>query len=122
VTDRFLFSYLKIEASMQIRVLIAALSAATLMSTAAGAAPAVWGHARLSAPLAAPKTEVVGGVEWKCEANTCVATVDGSHTSWSTMYACKKVAGAFGTLASYETSGLAMTSGNLEVCNKAAAH
>src|SRR5689334_17213011 len=106
---------------MNIRIVIAALSAAAL-STTALAGPAVWGHAKLAAPLSAPKTVSIGGVDWKCEGADCVATVTGSPQTWPSMYSCKKVAAAFGTLASYESSGLEMSSGNLAVCNKAAAH
>jgi hypothetical protein len=106
---------------MNIRIVIAALSAAAL-STTAVAAPAVWGHAKLAAPLAAPKTQTIGGVDWKCEGDACVATVTGVAQTWPAMYACKKVAAAFGTLAAYESSGVPMSAGNLSVCNKAAAH
>ena len=107
---------------MHIRVLMSALSAGAMLATAAGAAPSVWGHAKLSAPLAAPRTASIGGVEWTCEGDACVGAVNGAPQSWPSMYSCKKVAAAFGALAAYESSGLPMSSGNLSVCNKAAAH
>ncbi|HWA63506.1 MAG TPA: hypothetical protein VG939_19165 [Caulobacteraceae bacterium] len=104
--------------------LLAALTTAALFaaSAAVAAEPAVYGHAKLATALAAPKSESLGGLDWKCEGDACVATAKGSPASWSSMYACKKIAGTFGALASLELSGQTMSAGNLAVCNKAAAH
>src|SRR5438094_10612676 len=106
---------------MQSRVFLPILSAAALFAGAACANDAVYGHAKLAAPLAAPKTATLGGLAWKCEADACVATGNESRASWSAMYACKKVAASFGPLASYSLIGVALSGGDLTTCNKSAA-
>jgi len=105
---------------MQSRVFLPALAAVALMAAPAFAAPATYSDAKLATPLPAPKTVNIGGLEWTCTADSCVATPKGSVVSWSTMYACKKVASAFGVLSSYSTRGMVMSAGDLAVCNKAA--
>ena len=113
---------------MQSRFFLKALSAAALLAAVAAPLaasadePAIHARATLAAPLAAPKSAVIGGLQWKCEGAACVATVADHEASWSAMYSCKKVAGEFGPLASFADGGVAMSSGNLGVCNKAASH
>ena len=106
---------------MQSRLFLSLVSAATLLAGAASAGEAIYGHAKLVTPLSAAKSEVQGGLTWKCDGDACVATGDEWHANWSAMYACRKVAGSFGALASYSSSGIEMSAGNLGVCNKAAA-
>ena len=105
---------------MQSRVFLPALLAAASLC-AAPAFAATYAEAKLAAPLASPKTETIGGLEWTCTGDSCVASPKGNVASWSSMYACKKVSAAFGALTSYSAKGLAMSSGNIGVCNKAAA-
>jgi hypothetical protein len=103
---------------MQSRVFLPLFAAAALFATAAAAEP--YAQARLAAPLPAPKTVVVGGLEWTCTADACVAKPKGQVASWSLILACKKVSGAFGVLASYASRGMALDAGDLALCNKAA--
>jgi len=106
---------------MPSRAFLPLIAGAVLTAGAAFAASAPYAEAKLAAPLPAPKTVVLGGLEWTCSADACIATPKGSVASWSTMYGCKKVSGAFGALASYNTRGLVMSAGDLAVCNKVAA-
>jgi hypothetical protein len=107
---------------MQSRVFLPLISAAALFAVPALAAVAPYAKAKLAAPLASPKTEVIGGLQWSCTGDSCVANPKGSVASWSSMYACKKVSGSFGALASYSSRGLTMSSSDVSVCNKAAAN
>jgi hypothetical protein len=97
------------------------LAAAALLAAPALASAAPYAEAKLAAPLTAPKTQVLGGLEWSCTGDACTANPKGAVATWSTNYACKKVASAFGALASYSSRGMTLTGGDLNACNKAAA-
>jgi hypothetical protein len=104
---------------MQSRVFLPALAAAALFAAPAFAAP--YAVAKLATPLPAAKTQVLGGLQWSCEADACVATPKGQAATWSTNYACKKVSATFGALASYSSRGMTLSAGDLSACNKGAA-
>ena len=106
---------------MQSRVFLPLFAAALLSAPAIAAAAQPYAEAKLAAAVASPKTQVIGGLQWTCTGDSCVANSKGSVASWSTMYACKKVSGAFGTLASYSSRGLVMAPGDITVCNRSAA-
>ena len=107
---------------MQSRVFLPAFAAAAVFAAPTFAATQTYAEAKLAAPLASPKTEVIGGLQWTCNGDSCVANAKGAVATWSTMYACKKVSGAFGALASYSSRGIVMSSNDVSVCNKAAAN
>lgn len=106
---------------MQSRVFLPLFAAALLSAPALALAAQPYAEAKLAAPVASPKTQVIGGLEWTCTGDSCVANSKGSVATWSTMYACKKVSGAFGALAGYSSRGLVMAPGDVAVCNKSAA-
>ena len=106
---------------MQSRAFLPMLAIAALAASSAGATETVWAQAKLAAPVSAAKSESLGGVDWKCEGDTCVGAVKGRPASWSAIYACRKVANTFGPLASYTSRGQSLSAGNLAACNKGAA-
>ena len=106
---------------MQSSILPAVFAAAVLCAAPALAADApVWARAQLATPAAAAKTASFGGYDWSCSGDACAATAKGDPASWAPLYACKKVAAAFGALKAYSSRGMAMSAGDLEICNKAA--
>ena len=106
---------------MKTRILLPAFAVAALFAAPAIAAAAPYAEAKLAAPLAAPKTATLGGLAWSCTADACAANPKGQVATWSTMYACKKVAAAFGPLAAYTSRGMVMSATDIAVCNKGAA-
>lgn len=69
-----------------------------------------------TATLAAPanaKREVLGGVAWNCEGNTCVAAKGDARP----LRICRGLARKFGEVASFKTNGEDMTAEELAKCN-----
>ena len=103
------------------RLLIATAATAAFVSGAAMAAPAPFnGKATLANPGSA-REALVEGVTWTCAGADCTGIAERYSSLDSRMKECRKVAAALGPLASYERRGLAMSKGDLNVCNKAAA-
>jgi hypothetical protein len=105
---------------MQTRVLLPALAAAALFAVPAIAAAQPYAEAKLATPLTAPKTVTLGGLQWSCTGDACAANPKGAVATWSTSYACRKVAAAFGPLAAYSSRGMVMGAGDIAACNKGA--
>jgi hypothetical protein len=88
----------------------------TIGSFAATTAPAQAGgtyRATLSAPVDAPRQEVLGTALWKCDGDACRSGSDDS----SPVNACTRVAREFGAVASFATSKGELTPEQLEKCN-----
>ncbi len=69
--------------------------------------------AALAAPLSAPRREIIGGMLWKCEADRCTATGEGSRT----VLLCQRVAKKFGTVARFTAPQGDISSDELNRCN-----
>lgn len=72
--------------------------------------------ATLATPVEAPKREVINGVLWRCEGDSCSAPLDGS----SPANACAKAVRKLGTFKSFATPKGEMPADKLERCNSAA--
>ena len=105
---------------MQSRVLLPALAAALLAASAAQAETTIYATASLATPATTSKTTTLGGLDWSCEAGACRGVSLGDGPSWSSMYACKKTAAAFGPLTAWRYLTVNMTTSDLTICNKAA--
>jgi hypothetical protein len=105
------------------RLLSAIAAGAALVSGAAMAAPpsSFSGKATLASPAAPAKEAVVSGVAWKCEGADCAGVAERYSSIDGRMKECKKVVAALGPLSAYQSRGIAMSKGDLSVCNKAAA-
>src|SRR5689334_18643989 len=105
------------------RLLSAIAASAALASGAAMAAePASFsGKATLASPAAPAKEVRISGVAWKCDGADCTGSAERYSSLNSRMKECKNVAAALGPLAAYTARGIAMSKGDLSVCNKAAA-
>jgi hypothetical protein len=77
------------------------------------AAPREGNIAALARPLASPRQKIVGGVLWKCAGGRCAAPSDGSRP----VLTCRRVAKAFGPVASFTTPGGTLSNEDLSRCN-----
>ena len=69
--------------------------------------------AALTAPIATPRQEIVGGVLWKCAGERCAAPADGSRP----LLVCQRVAKAFGQVARFTAPSGELSSEDLSRCN-----
>jgi hypothetical protein len=104
------------------RILGALAAGAVFVSGAAFAQPAPFrAEATLATPVGAPTDSVVGGVNWRCEADKCVGTAERYSTLDSPVKECRKVVATIGEVTDYRTRGRVLTKGTLGVCNTAVA-
>ena len=82
-------------------------------ATPASAAPTSFYELQLATPLTSAKTEVVGGVAWKCEGATCRGTQGTSRAE----IVCARVARKLGEIASFSAKGEALDAEGLAKCN-----
>jgi len=71
--------------------------------------------AALTAPLSAPRQEIISGVLWKCAGEHCAAPAEGSRP----MLVCQRVARTFGEVARFATPAGELSSEELSRCNGA---
>lgn len=89
------------------------LAAAVLPAAPAQAAPRGTYTATLAAPLDAPRKEIIDGLMWRCEGETCTAPANGSRT----VITCQRVATEFGPIAAFESPKGDLTAEELARCN-----
>jgi hypothetical protein len=97
-------------------LIAAALALAAVLagqSIPAEAAPAGAYPAVLTAPLAAPRREIVDGAIWRCEGDRCSAPADGERAQ----SVCAKVARRFGPITSFAAPQGALSAEQLARCN-----
>jgi hypothetical protein len=87
---------------------VVSFSATTSAAQAAGAY-----SARLAAPLAEARQEILSGAVWKCQAETCTGTDNGSSPANN----CARVAKTFGRVASFASPRGELSAEQLERCN-----
>ena len=92
------------------------LSSFALTVTPARAAPHGGVYAAtLASPLAQPRSEIVDGAVWRCQADRCSAPADGARA----ITVCSKVSRRFGQLARFTTPQGDMATEELARCNGA---
>jgi hypothetical protein len=69
--------------------------------------------ASLSAPLAAPRQEIVGGVLWRCAGDSCSAPAEGSRP----LMVCERVVKKFGQVARFTSPLGELSAEELTRCN-----
>jgi hypothetical protein len=67
----------------------------------------------LASALAEPRREIVNGVLWRCEGQTCTATADGSRD----IMACRRVAKAIGEVTGFVSPAGTMKQEDIARCN-----
>jgi len=77
------------------------------------AAGAAGYSARLTAPLSAPRTEIVGDVLWKCAGDRCLAADAGSRP----VVMCQRIARKFGEVAEFHSAMGDLKTEELAKCN-----
>ena len=92
--------------------------AGTLASFTATTSPAYAAErgayiASLTAPLDAPRRQILDGAVWRCEGTTCSAPADGGRA----VLACNRVARTFGEVARFETPRGELAAEDLVRCN-----
>jgi hypothetical protein len=98
----------------QLLSLVSALAfVAGALAGTAQAAPRGGSIAALTAPLAAPRQEIISGVLWKCAGEQCTAASEGSRP----MLVCQRVAKIFGQVARFSTPAGELSSEELSRCN-----
>lgn len=90
------------------------LAAAVLSMTPTAAHAASGGYsATLTAPLDAPRQEVIGEVLWKCAGDRCSAGNMGGRP----VLTCQKVAKEFGAVARFTSGAKEFSAEDLAKCN-----
>ena len=108
------FSRTLIVAGLALAGTLASFGATT---TPAYAQPAAKGYtATLAAPVEAPTRQVINGVLWKCEGDSCSAPLDGS----SPATACAKAVRKLGAFTRFATPKGELSADQLQRCNAAA--
>lgn len=86
-------------------------------TTPAYAQPQAKGYsATLATPTDAPRREVINGVLWRCEGDSCAAPLDGS----SPATACAKAVRKLGPVTRFATPKGELSAEQLQRCNAAA--
>jgi hypothetical protein len=81
---------------------------------AQGAAAAYY-QAQLVSPVPAARTEIVGGVAWRCAGDSCVAAKGTSRPE----VVCARLARKVGTVSGFSVAGEPLEAGRLAKCNPA---
>jgi hypothetical protein len=79
----------------------------------AQAASAGYYQARLVAAVQAPRTEIVGGVAWKCVGDSCAAAKGTSRPE----VVCARLVRKIGPVNSFSAAGASLKAANLAKCN-----
>jgi hypothetical protein len=95
-------------AALAIAGTVTSFSATTSVAQAAGAY-----SAKLAAPLAEARQEILNGAVWKCQGDSCTGTDNGS----SPINNCARVARKFGRVASFASPRGELPAEQLERCN-----
>ncbi|MET0179596.1 MAG: hypothetical protein ABW194_03815 [Novosphingobium sp.] len=77
-------------------------------------ASAAYYQARLAAPLAAARTEIVGGVAWTCAGDSCTAAKGTSRPE----VVCGRLIRKFGSVSSFVAAGAPLEAASLAKCNR----
>lgn len=70
-------------------------------------------HARLAAPLSAPRQEVLNGILWNCADTACTGTKGGSRA----VLECQRLSQKVGTIVSFARGAEALDESALAKCN-----
>ncbi len=100
-------------AGLAIAGTIASFGATTTPAYAAGAGAY---SASLATPVDAPKREVINGVLWRCEGDSCSAPLDGSRPA----NACAKLVRKIGPVTRFASPKGELSADDLQRCNAAA--
>jgi hypothetical protein len=95
---------------------IAAMASFAVLSDTAQAqpGPAAYYRAQLATPLDAPRSEIVGGVAWKCADAGCVAAKGTSRVE----VVCGRLARKLGAVSRFSAAGEALDPARLAKCNR----
>ena len=83
-------------------------------------APGHTGEARLVTPAAAPVSQTIAGVDWRCEGEQCKGAAARKGNLDGVVRECKRVVAVIGPVASYRSGGRQLTDGQIRACNKGA--
>lgn len=96
--------------------LTASIASFSVATAPARAAPSAGSYTvALSAPLAAPRREIIDGAIWRCAGERCTAPADGARA----IAVCGKVARKFGNVARFTSPQGELSGEQLARCNAA---
>lgn len=96
--------------------LFGTIASFTVTTAPAHAAAARVYTASLATALEAPRREIINGVQWKCEGDSCAAPVDGSRPANS----CARLVRKIGPVTRFAGPNGELSAEDLQRCNAAA--